>query len=116
MSSKLTINCYVMDDAISDIIPIEIETSRFVQELKNHIQSEIRSLDRNIPATDFEIYHVAISTGHEFEKNLANLDLAGEKLLRPLELVSTVFTSPPRASDLHVVLKPKAFGKCFHIL
>jgi hypothetical protein len=103
MSATFRLNCYVVGHNTSHIFAVEVDKSDDVNALKERI----KAYDLYAPATAFTLYHVSIPTDNCFEENLVNLDLSDAIPLNPLAKVLSVFTSPLKASHLHIVVKPQ---------
>ena len=99
----MTLNCWVRGHEIRRIFAIEISSTKTIGVLQNTIKN--KKLDfRDIDADALDLYKVSLADDEGLEKALAGLTFGPHELLRPTELLSLVFPTPPRERHVHIVV------------
>ena len=99
----MTLNCWVRGQEIRRIFPVNISPSQTTGALKKVIKND--KLDfRDIDADALDLYKVSLADDEGLEKALAGLTFGPHELLRPTELLSLVFPTPPPERHVHIVV------------
>ena len=106
----LQLNCLQLGDPIDNIFPIEIGDSKTVGALKDFIKDKKRPVFDHIFADNLVLWKVVISVD---TLNMEDLDqlLKKEETLKPIQVLSDIFSNNLDRTHLHVVVMPQLTGK-----
>jgi len=102
MSPILKLFCCVRGDNVSQIFPVDIESSNFVGDLKKSIKSEREYTFRKVEVVDLMVWKADIPVDENFAKNFKEFDYK-QAPLSPVDSLSEEFSNlTPR--HVHVVV------------
>ena len=111
MSTTINLHCWLHGDDSGRIFPVEIAATKTVGALKDEIKDKMRPAFDHIPDKALVLWKVSIPVNKSFQ-DLDKLDFDEGNSLLPTEVLEDVFLGTLPQNHLHIVVKPRAVGKC----
>ena len=86
---------------------VEIANTKPVSALKDAIKDKKKLSLHHVDADALTLWKVSFPVNHNFQQNLANIDLTDETSLSSVDDLLDVFSNVPPRKHLHIVVKPR---------